>query len=73
MSYLKGRGYKGLVKLIYSEMKSLYDAVRESIQQDLESIIPFDFEKDKQTMDTRKDRAVTRSSKRKRTTTDDQP
>ena len=31
ISYLKGQGYKGLQKLRYPEMKSLYDAVRESI------------------------------------------
>ena len=33
MAYLKGQGYKGLVKLTYVEMKNLYDAVRESIQK----------------------------------------
>ena len=59
------------MKLIYLEMKNLYDAVRESIQRNFDSIIPFESEKNKKIMDTRKDRAVTRSSKRKRTTTDE--
>ena len=67
MAYLKGQGYKGLVKLTYPEMKSLYDAVRESIQRHLDSIIPYDSNKHKQTRDDK------RSSKRKRRTTDEQP
>ena len=67
MAYLKGQGYKGLVKLTHAEMKVLYDAVRESIQKQLDSIIPFDSDKHDKAKDNE------RSSKRKRTTTDDQP
>ena len=71
MSFLKGQGYKGLQKLRYPEMKSLYDAVRESIQRNVDSIIPYESEKEKQIMDARKDKAAKRSLKRKRTTNDE--
>jgi hypothetical protein len=47
MSFLKGQGYKGLQKLRYPEMKSLYDVVRESIKRNVDSIIPYESEKGK--------------------------
>ena len=50
-------------------MKDLYDAVREAIQRDLAGIISFE---DDKLEDKRKERAATRSSKRKRVT-DEQP
>jgi hypothetical protein len=34
-------------------MKSLYDAVRESIKRNVDSIIPYESEKEKQIMDAR--------------------
>ena len=47
-------------------MKNLYDVVQESIQRNVDSIIPFDSEKGKQIMDARKEKAAKRSSKRKK-------
>jgi sugar-specific transcriptional regulator TrmB len=71
ISFLKGRGYKGLQRLRYPQVKELYDAVQESIKRELESFVPMDSEKEKKLEKIMKDQAEKRKLKRKRATQDD--
>ena len=64
--FLKGRGYKGLQRLRYPQVKELYDAVQESIKRDLDSFVPTNSEKKKKREEVMKEQTAKRKIKRKR-------
>jgi Na+/phosphate symporter len=72
ISFLKGRGYKGLQRFRYPHVKELYDIVQESIKRELDSFVPMDYEKEKKLEEVMKEQTAKRKTKRKRTTHDDE-